>query len=204
MGFIVFLFGLIASPVLGQSYLDVEAASRALFDDLPQIVLMEQMDDRCGADHTTNPHARFCTTRNEIYLRRDEDEDKLAYRVAHLMGHAAQVRHGIADIALREVRRRPDEEVALRLMVTAQVECLAGVYLAKAGFGAFDLRVFYRDPPFQDAHWGRNPLRVGPVVSMSLEDRADWVLRGATQGITACSAGEIDVQVLLNAPGYRG
>ena len=187
-----------------QGFPDVERAVRALFDDMPTIILLDEMDDRCGADEHTNPFARFCTTTNEIYLRRDEDEDLLAYRVAHLMGHAAQVRHGIADIALREVRRRPDEEVTLRQMVERQVECLAGVFLAKAGFGPFDLRVFYISAPFEDAHWGRNPLRVGPKVSMSLEERAEWVLRGAKQGIEACTSGEIDVNVLLTAPGYRG
>jgi len=193
-----------AGAATAQTYRDVENSARLLFSDLPEVILLDAMDMRCGADVHNNPYARYCTTKNEIYLLKNQEEPMRAYRLAHVLSHAAQVRHGIADIALREIRRRPDEEITLRQMVTRQVECLAGVFLAEAGFSRFDLRDYFEKAPFEDAHWGRDPLRIGPVVSLPLDERAKWVLQGQAEGLAGCSSGEIDVKVLLDAPGYRG
>lgn len=202
---LIFATGASASA---QDWRDVERMAHRTFDNLPDVELVDVMPDTCGADPDTNPDMRYCTSENRITLR-DQSENpegtrRMAHALAHGFGHAIQVRHGIADIALREVRSRPSEEAELRRMVTGQVECLAGFLIARSGFAPVDLREIYDVEPFQDSHWGSNPLRVGPKVSAGLEFRADWIRTGFEQGISACTVGEIDVGVLLASDGYRG
>lgn len=175
----------------------IETAARLSFENLPEIVQVDNIMGNCGADAFVNRDAAYCTSENVIYARLGAEN--LTYKVSHLFGHAIQVQHGIADIALREVRARPGEEVALRGMVTRQVECLAGFLHAQADLPAFDL-LSLAEEPFRGSHWGRNPLRVGPQVSIGLEVRAEWFYLGydATE-IAVCSVGEITSELLEEA-----
>jgi len=111
--------------------------------------------------------------------------------MAHVLGHAIQVRHGVADVALRAIRSRRSEEQALRGMVTRQVECVAGVLMATAGEQPAMLRGFGQEP-FTGSHWGRDPLNQGPRVSIGLEARAEWYEIGyAARDFAACTVGEM-------------
>lgn len=194
-----------ALPVQAQDWRGVQAAAGRMFTQMPEVQLSPVLPDACGSVEETNPDMRYCTSENRIYLRERPDAPvKMAHALAHGLGHAIQVRHGIADIALREVRRRPEDEDALRKMVTGQVACLAGSLLTNAGFLPIDLHALYGDEPFQDSHWGRNPLRLGPKVTTGLEFRADWLMKGQRGGIEICTVGEIDVQVLLRSEGFLG
>ncbi|MGR3501209.1 hypothetical protein [Pseudaestuariivita sp.] len=192
-------------PALGDAAA-VRAAADALFPQMPE--LQERTpEDRCGwAPDMPSPMA-YCTSDNTIYwVPGALEADDATYRTAHLLGHAIQVRHGIADIALRTIRARPSEEAALRGMVTRQVECLAGVLYAEAGLPFTRLDALYDAEPFTGSHWGRNPLRIGPKVSIGLEARARWFDRGQMAGdIAACAVGEIPTapleDALRSAPG---
>lgn len=190
---------LLAGPGVAEPFA-IEAAARHSFDDMPVVELVEDVSQLCGAQGLANRDAIYCTSPNVIYLRRGAAH--LSYKVAHLMGHAVQVRHGIADFALREVRARPAQEGALRGMVTRQVECLAGFLHQKAGIAP--LRLMDLDgEPFTGSHWGRTPLRIGPQVSIGLSVRADWLMRGyEAESLAECAAGEIGADLLLEA--YKG
>ncbi len=193
------------TPAFAQDWQAVEAAARQLFSDMPRVEVFGSLPRACGADEMTNADMRYCTSENVIYLREQPTSHaKMAHALAHGLGHAIQVRHGIADIALREVRRRPEEEQKLRTMVTGQVACLAGVLLNAAGFAAIDLETLYGEEPFTDSHWGRNPLKVGPQVSTGLKFRANWSKIGQREGLAACTVGEIEASVLLSSVGYIG
>jgi len=124
---------------------------------------------------------------------------KTAYEVAHLYGHAAQVRHGVADFALGQIRQRRSEENMLRGLVTRQVECIAGFLMARAGMGTFDLNGAFTEEPFTHSHWGRDPLRIGPTVSIGLDARAEWFAIGRTGDLAACAPGEFTSDLLVDA-----
>lgn len=184
-----------ADPVV-----QVEAAAKAAFDALPHVRAVDQIAGRCGADETVNATAVYCTTSNEIFLvRGDTDALQSAYVVAHLYGHAVQVRHGVADFALKQIRQRRAEEAMLRGLVTRQVECIAGFIVARAGLPETDLTVLFDGEPFTGSHWGRNPLHAGPEVSIGLAARAEWFARGQQDDLAACAPGEFTADLLLDA-----
>ncbi|KNG95555.1 hypothetical protein ATO11_02900 [Pseudaestuariivita atlantica] len=178
----------------------VHDAATRLFPDMPEVV-ETAAPDRCGLDQTVSAPMVHCTSDNTILVRPGAlSAPDAGYRMAHVLGHAIQVRHGIADIALREIRRRRDEEAALRGLVTRQVECLAGVLFAEAGLPATDLATLYAEEPHTGSHWGRDPLRRGPQVSIGLAPRAEWFSRGQAEGeVAACAVGEIPVAPLIDA-----
>lgn len=173
----------------------IEAAAHKHFDKMPEVVRSDDISSVCGAARSANQDAVYCTSENRIYLRRDAQD--LSYKLAHLFGHAVQVNHGVADIALREVRARRDEEASLRAMVTRQVECIAGFLHKKASVPP---RFTEGVEPFTGSHWGRNPLRIGPQVSIGAQTRMEWLSRGyGTGDLAACASGEIGAELLLKA-----
>lgn len=152
------------------------ARSEASFERLPEVVVLPEVTERCGGGVLAP--AIYCTSENAIYLSAALEGPEAAYALAHLYGHALQVRYGLADIALAAIRAEPAEEAAIRSRVTRQVECLAGVLLARAGIDVPPLDVLFEDEPMTDAHWGRSPVRSGPRVSIGLAARAEWFARG--------------------------
>ncbi|MCF2870734.1 hypothetical protein L0664_06615 [Octadecabacter sp. G9-8] len=190
---------LIAGPAMAGPF-DVLNVAHALFDDLPDVQDRTDFDAQCGIGVHSNPHIGYCTTQNLIFVSAGyAGRDIAAYEMAHVLGHAIQVRHGVADVALREISRRRDEEDALRSMVTRQVECIAGVLMATADEPRFDLRTLVQEP-FTDAHWGRNPLNLGPRVSIGTEARAQWFDIGyGAQDFAACTVEEMSADLIVEA-----
>lgn len=199
---LVALLLLWAGTVAADPVDDVLAAARNGFARMPDLVIVERIAGTCGADDAVNAQAAYCTTDNAILMTPDARGTEAApYLLAHLLGHAVQVQHGVADVALRTIHARPEDEAALRGMVTRQVECIAGFLLARAGMSA-DLSAHFAEEPFADAHWGRNPLSVGPVVSIGVDARAEWLARGQeAPTLAACAVGEMGADLLLRA--YR-
>lgn len=179
----------------------VHETAQDMFASMPRLERTDNMFEDCGAGRNTNPNIAYCSTENVIYYVRDwAMSPSASYDMAHVLGHAIQIRHGIADIALRTIRARPDDEAALRSMVTRQVECLAGVLVANAGIGRVDLSDIHRVEPFTGAHWGRNPLNGGPRVSIGLAARAEWFVIGQSSGRVAdCAVEEIPSDILVDA-----
>ncbi|HEV8033353.1 hypothetical protein [Yoonia sp.] len=178
----------------------VEAAARAAFDRMPVVQQVDQIAGLCGADESVNAVVAYCTTTNRILLARDAvTAPQTPYMVAHVYGHAVQVQHGVADFALRQIRQRRTEEAMLRGLVTRQVECIAGFLLARAEVPLFDLQAAFAEEPFTDSHWGRDPLRVGPEVSIGMAARAEWLAIGQQGDLAACGPGEFTAELLLDA-----
>lgn len=197
------LIALAVAPAVAEDGLtSLEDAAHAAFSEMPSVVLVDQIAGQCGADERVNPHAAYCTTRNIIFAR-DITGAAQTYRVAHLFGHAVQVQHGIADVALREIRTRPEKELELRGLVARQVDCIAGLLSAKADLPWTPLTDLFEEEPFTGSHWGRDPLRIGPTVSIGLAERADWYARGyAADEISVCAVGGFGAALLFKA--YRG
>ena len=179
----------------------VHGAAGALFADMPITRVAGDMMQVCGAGPMSNPNVAYCSTENIIYYDADwADQPSAAYDMAHVLGHAIQIQHGIADIALRSISARRSEEAELRSMVTRQVECLAGVLVAQAGLARFDLADVHSAEPFTRAHWGRNPLNGGPQVSIGLAARAEWFAIGQKGGsVAVCAVEEIPSDILVDA-----
>jgi hypothetical protein len=200
MGAAVFLTVVVTSGAAAQDLPGtVQKSAQGLFPELPNVERVARIEGECGADSAVNPVAAYCTSRNVILLRDGAAEGRaLAHLIAHLYGHAVQVRHGVADIALREIRARRAEEAKLRGWVTRQVDCIAGAILSQAGMH-MALDEIYSEEPLTGSHWGRDPLSVGPKVSIGLEARAEWFEIGQQQGLAACAPGEFGSELLLNA-----
>lgn len=183
----------------------IYATAVRLFPDMPEMTewFSETGDAPCGigqGDHFAPPRFAFCTTENVIFERNDSfAAPQEPYELAHVLGHAVQVRHGVADVALREITRRRDEEDKLRGWVTRQVECIAGVLFHEAGLPETDLRALYDVEPMTDSHWGRDPLAAGPKVSIGLAVRAEWFSIGQRGDLSACAVGEFGSELLLEA-----
>jgi len=179
----------------------VHSTARDIFERLPDIEMTQDMRDVCGSGRSTNPHIGYCTTENVIYFSPNfTTRPSAGYEMAHVLGHAVQVRHGVADIAFRAIQSRPQEEAALRGMVTRQVECIAGVLTARAGVPSRDLLSLFSSEPFIDAHWGRRPLNAGPKVSIGLDARAESYQIGfEAADFSACSVGEISADLIVQA-----
>lgn len=178
----------------------VVAATGAAFDAMPRLTQVDEINGRCGADDSVNAVVAYCTTTNQILLARAAIEaPQTPYMLAHVYGHAVQVRHGVADFALGQIRQRRDEEAMLRGLVTRQVECIAGFLLARAGLPAPDLQAVFAAEPFTGSHWGRDPLRVGPEVSIGIDARAQWLAIGYQGDHAACAPGEFTADLLIAA-----
>lgn len=197
------IFTLLAGAAHADPVSRVMSAAEQAFADMPQLRVVDQIAGRCGAGFDVNQQVAYCTTLNEIYLAQGAQAlSQAPYLVAHLLGHAVQVQHGVADVALREIRARRDEEAVLRGYVASQVDCLAGVFFALADLPKADLTDWFDAEPFGGTHWGRDPLQVGPQVSIGLAERNAWFLRGQSAGdVAVCAAGEFGSDLLVKA--YR-
>lgn len=183
----------------------VEAAN-ATFPDLPDLVVTADLEAACGGGEDSNPMAQYCASTNRILMvpdlvARAGSEAAAGYMLAHLFGHAAQVRHGVADIALRRIIRDRPREAEYRAMVTAQVECVAGVLHQRAfGEGAGDPAMWFASEPFTGSHWGANPISARAKVSIGLETRARWFRTGRdTNSLASCGVGVFPADLLVAA-----
>lgn len=191
----IFAFPLSADPAT-----DVVNAARLAFDGMPVVRRVDEIAGNCGADETVHPHVAYCTSRNQIFLTRDATAlPEAAYLVAHSYGHAVQVRHGVADFALAQIRARRPEEEMLRGLVERQVDCIAGFLVARAGLPPASLTDWFLEDPFAGPHWGRDPLRIGPEVSVDLVTRDAWFAIGQGGDIAACAPGEFSSDLLVAA-----
>jgi predicted metalloprotease len=189
-------------PGLGHAdaLVDLPDAATQAFARMPQVMVVDQIAGRCGADAAVDPRVAYCTTENRILVARDViDLPQTLYLLGHAYGHAVQVQHGVADIALREIRNRPDEEVMLRGLVERQVDCIAGFLVQRAGLEAPDLTSLFDADPLDQPHWGRDPLRIGPHLHVDLTARAAWFEVGAKGDIAACAPGEFTGLGLVRA-----
>ena len=178
----------------------VEQAAFAAFPGMPRVQTVPEIVGRCGADVRVNVAVAYCTSRNVIFVSsQTRTRPEAAYLVAHVYGHAVQVRHGVADFALAQIRSRRGEEVMLRGLVTRQVECIAGFLMSRGGLETLALSQMFAEEPFTGAHWGRDPLRIGPKVSIGLAERDAWFQIGLGGDIAACAPGEFSADLLLEA-----
>ena len=189
-----------AQPSLADQVSSVEAAAKMNFDRMPAVVSVDQIAGHCGATPVVNRQAAYCTSQNTIYIAQQvRAQSHAPYLVAHLFGHAVQVQHGVADVALREIRSRPAEEATLRGFVAGQVDCIAGFVMAQAGQGEFSIMDSFESEPFAGIHWGRDPLRIGPVVSIGIKERDEWLRKGQSGDISVCAPGEFGSELLVRA-----
>jgi len=196
----VFTFAILMPSAVWSGPMDVYATAVEVFDRMPVVETVADMQAACGSGARSNPNIGYCATQNTIYLSEGfAARPTASYEMAHVLGHAIQVRHGVADVALRAIRNRRDEEDALRGMVTRQVDCVAGVLMAKAGEEPLDWDVFTAEP-FTDAHWGRQPIDIGPRVSIGTQARADWFNIGyQAVDFASCSVGEMAADLIVEA-----
>lgn len=186
---------------LQPSYRIYEVA-KATFIGMPPISRGYFDPMTCGGDgDDVNPYARFCSSERRIYINYANRPDiEVAYEVAHLLGHAVQVKIGIADIALAAITSEPEREQELRAMVTRQVECIGGVLFARAGVDRTSLKSIFTSEPFVGRHWGRNPLRRAPKVKIGLDERDKWFLKGQDAAeFSVCADGDISSDLLVSA-----
>lgn len=180
---------LTSAPCLATDMAQVETAANALFQRLPDVVQVTEIEGQCGADAHVNKRAAYCTSENRIYVTQNATGAwDAGYLVAHLMGHAVQVQHGVADLALRAILQDRSREQDIRSVVVAQVECLAGLFVTRAGLVLEPSRLFVIEP-FTGSHWGRNPLRIGPNVSVTAALRQNAFEDGQTsREVATCDA----------------
>ena len=196
----VWVFVLAAGTATHADQLAVAVAADAAFPQMPVVQRVASINGNCGADRTVHPVVAYCTSSNTILLADTAGEEPARdYLLAHAFGHAVQVRHGVADVALREIRNRPDDEMILRGYVERQVDCIAGFILAQAGLQQPDLAALFQTDPLDRPHWGRSPLRLGPHLDVPVAERAEWLLTGHTQGLAGCAVGEFSADLLLEA-----
>ncbi len=194
----------LAAPVCHAAAADpmaVHDTATALFAQLPRVEVRADLDAACGAGRDSNPNIGYCASKNMIFVSEEFGlRPQAPYEMAHVLGHAIQVRHGVADVALRAIRSRRREEDALRGMVTRQVDCVAGVLMVSAGLTRADLAQLFAAEPFTDAHWGRQPINSGPRVTIGLAARAQWYDIGYTaRNFAACSVGEMSSGLIVAA-----
>ena len=196
----VFAVSLWGSATYADPISSLMTAARDAYDEMPVLRVVDRIAGECGAHAEVNPQIAYCTTQNAILITRDAaTTPKSAYLVAHQLGHAVQVQHGVADVALREIRARRDEEPVLRGYVARQVDCIAGFLYQRAGLPAAALTDRLSVEPFTGSHWGRNPLQVGPHVSIGLAERGAWFQRGQSGDMRNCGVSEFGPEQLLNA-----
>jgi hypothetical protein len=179
---------------------DIAAAAQQAFARMPDVRIVAQIAGTCGASAAVDPRVAYCTTQNVILVAEQVvDQPQTLFLVGHAYGHAVQVQHGVADVALRAIRNRPDDEIALRGMVERQVDCIAGYLVAHAGVPVLALAQMFPRDPLTNPHWGRDPLRVGPVVDVPLAARREWFNVGQAGDIAACAPGEFTARLLIRA-----
>ncbi len=188
------------SPATAKLLRGVTQTALKTFPNMPGVRLTSRIGAICSGDGASSTLTRYCTSDNAIYVAADlaqqVDGDMAAYLVAHQFGHAVQVRHGIADIALARITRDRAREAEYRGWVTRQVECIAGVLLKRSGarvpgFGA---------EPFTGSHWGRSPMAGGPRVSIGAAERRRWLETGYRAGdFGVCAVGEFGAELILRA-----
>lgn len=179
---------------------DLSAAANASFAQMPAVRRVGQIAGHCGADETVATDVAYCTSQNVIFVSHDAGtQPGTVYLIAHAFGHAVQVRHGIADVALAKITARRNEEAKLRRMVETQVDCIAGFLLARADMPASSLFDMLSRPSLNQSHWGRDPLRIGPRVMVNLQARDRWFQIGQTGDLSACSPGEFTADLLISA-----
>ncbi len=199
MRWIIAMF-LLAGTVQADPVDDVMASAMRSFAQMPVVTRVGVIAGQCGADDTVNGQVVYCTTRNEILITTAASTlPQAPYLVAHAYGHAVQVRHGVADFALSQIRNRRSEELMLRGLVARQVDCIAGFLVARAGVPPVSLGDWMTAEPFAGIHWGRDPLHVGPTVSIGLEARDQWFQRGQGGDLAQCAPGEFTADLLLDA-----
>lgn len=196
-----FIFPFLIAQSAASEAMDVYSTAHEIFDQMPIVEIIANMHEHCGSAGNTNPHIGYCTSENVIYVSEAFDTRPAAgYEMAHVLGHAIQVQHGVADIALNAIRTRRDEEAVLRGLVTRQVECVAGVLMALAELEKFTVSDYFHREPFTNAHWGRRPLNAGPQVSIGLEARSDWVEIGfQAADFSVCTVGEMSADLIVQA-----
>ncbi|MCY4180168.1 MAG: hypothetical protein OXD48_07830, partial [Litoreibacter sp.] len=70
---------------------------------------------------------------------------------------------------------------------------------AQAGGSAFEIKAHYREEPLTRSYWGRNPLSLGPRVSIGISARQEWFDIGLKGDLAACAPGEFGSELLLEA-----
>jgi len=175
--------------------------ANATFARLPTVALVEDMSTTCGADQNSDPLARYCIRDRRIYIGARGRGDMMRYQLAHIYGHAVQVRHGVADVALRTIRKNRKDEGKLRGMVTRQVDCIAGgLYRRAYGNDGASLRNWFRAEPFTGSHWGGGAISQGPKVTIGLNTRDQWFRKGRDQNdFSACTTQVFGAELLLRA-----
>ena len=197
------LVWLIGAAAPAQAQDSIENTASTAFAKMPLVRVVQTISGACGADQSVSTTVAYCTSANEILLAANQiGLPQMPYLVAHAYGHAVQVQHGVADVALREITARRAQEVALRGLVDRQVDCIAGFLYDLAGFAPASLTQWFTDDPFASVHWGRNPLHAGPVMPVPLADRDIWFRRGQGGDLANCGVGEFGSDLLIAA--YRG
>ena len=205
---LVFLF-LLAAPANADVVRDLHPLieeAEATFARMPEIVPTDNLATACGGGPASNAHLQYCATDNRIYLRPDllselGGRDPAAYMLAHLYGHAVQVQHGIADIALARIVAERAREAEFRGWVTRQVECIAGVlHVRSFGNVGAGPEQWFAAEPFTGSHWGANPVGARAKVSIGLDVRDAWFRVGQRSGdFTACTVGEFPADLIVEA-----
>lgn len=197
---LILAFMMMAQTAVADPVTDLSVAANDAFDLMPSVQRVDQMAGQCGADGGVDARVTYCTTANRILVADGFwGTPQAPYLVAHAYGHAVQVQHGVADFALREIRSRRSEEAMLRGLVERQVDCIAGFLLARAGLGDVAPIALFAGDPLDGVHWGRNPLRLGPQVSVDLAARAEWVAIGQAGNLAVCAPGEFTADLLFDA-----
>ncbi|SEW08171.1 hypothetical protein SAMN04488515_0963 [Cognatiyoonia koreensis] len=194
------LIGLLASAASADDLDRIMQSANRAFDRMPVLQRVEMIAGRCGADQTVNPAVAYCTSQNTIFASdAAATRPETAYLLAHTLGHAVQVNHGVADVALATINANRADEEALRGDVTRQVECIAGVIYSRAGLPLVDLADWFSREPLTDSHWGRDPLSIGPKVSIGLDVRNQWFARGYRGQIADCATPRFGADLLIAA-----
>ncbi|SMY07360.1 hypothetical protein [Flavimaricola marinus] len=168
------------------------------FPALPEVRHVPSTIDLCGGE--LDAPGLYCTSEGAIYLAETPHAEQQLFALAHLYGHGIQVQYGLADIALARILADRSQENEVRRKVTSQVECMAGVLLARAGVQMPPLTELFDEEPMTDAHWGRSPVRRGPAVSIGLALRAEWFGAGYSAGEpSACSVEDLPADLIVAA-----
>ncbi len=193
------------NPAAARLIRDTVREADQTFARMPQVRLTSRIGDLCGGDADTNRLMRYCTDENVIYVADDLPDhvpgpEAAGYLLAHLYGHAVQVRHGQATRALEAIRAEPAREAELRAQVTQQVECIAGFLLVRAtGYrGGFD--DWFMGEPFTGTHWGGTPMAGNAQVRIGRETRERWFRTGQqAEELSACAQPDLDAEPLRRA-----
>lgn len=177
------------------------AAAEASFPALPLVGLVQGTAALCGGG--LDGPGLYCTSERRIYLAPGDEGHRRLYTLVHLYGHALQVEYGLADIALRRIQSDRSGEAEVRRKVESQVDCLAGVLLARAGVAMPPLDTLFETEPMTGPHWGRSPVRNGPAVSIGLAARTTWFAAGLTAGQpAACTVEDLPADLLVAADAW--